>query len=325
MHELHIVTVKNFNTFLRPLSYCASPVLAIIAASFCWGSASAMTKSIVADTDPLAVLFIQLLASSLFLWTIVILKSCKLPTNKEALKIGSMGLLEPGLAYLLSTIGLLYTTASASSLIFATEPAMVACIAWFILRERIAKRTAKLLLIAIFGVALTSCGAEPSQHSLIGDLFIIGSTLCASFYVVLNQRVLVSINPLVVAALQQSVALGFASTLLLTYLLCIDSDLIFATHNIGFIALSGIVQYGLAFWFYLIAVRSLPVTIATLFLCLIPVFTIAAGYLFLREQLTTMQWIGAILIVTAMLRLRGSEETEKLIINPDRCSYDTLG
>jgi drug/metabolite transporter (DMT)-like permease len=63
---------------------------------------------------------------------------------------------------------------------------------------------------------------------------------------------------------------------------------------------SGIVQYALAFWFYLIALREITAGTAALFLTLIPVFGVGGAYLFLHEQLTLWQWLGAILIVTAV-------------------------
>lgn len=45
----------------------------------------------------------------------------------------------------------------------------------------------------------------------------------------------------------------------------------------GFAALSGIVNYSLPFWLYLVAIRSLPVGVAAQFLALAPVFGVPGG------------------------------------------------
>ena len=53
-----------------------------------------------------------------------------------------------------------------------------------------------------------------------------------------------------------------------------------------FAALSGIVQYALAFWLYLFALQHLRASVAAFYLALIPVFGIAAASVFLGESLS---------------------------------------
>jgi drug/metabolite transporter (DMT)-like permease len=85
---------------------------------------------------------------------------------------------------------------------------------------------------------------------------------------------------------------------------------------------SGVVYYALAFWFYIIGLKRIPASLAGLFLNFIPIFVVGGAYLFLAERLATGQWVGAALIlvaVMAMLRLQdpdtvpatGSYEDEK--------------
>jgi probable blue pigment (indigoidine) exporter len=65
-------------------------------------------------------------------------------------------------------------------------------------------------------------------------------------------------------------------------------------------AVSGVLYYAVAFWFYLTGLRRLPAAVAGVFINLIPVFGIAAGHLLLAERLTDRQWLGAVLIVVAV-------------------------
>ena len=74
----------------------------------------------------------------------------------------------------------------------------------------------------------------------------------------------------------------------------------------GWAAASGVVYYGLAFWFYLSGLKQAPASLAGLFLNLIPIFGVGGAYLFLGERLAAAQWAGAALIlgsVVSLLRL----------------------
>jgi drug/metabolite transporter (DMT)-like permease len=81
---------------------------------------------------------------------------------------------------------------------------------------------------------------------------------------------------------------------------------------------SGLVYYALAFWFYLVGLKKIPASLAGLFLNLIPIFAVGGAYLFLGERLAIGQWVGAVLILAAVvtiLRLHGRDTvraTERL-------------
>jgi drug/metabolite transporter (DMT)-like permease len=63
--------------------------------------------------------------------------------------------------------------------------------------------------------------------------------------------------------------------------------------------------YVAAFWFYLWALRSVPASMAGMFLNLIPVFGVSTAYVFLGERLTAIQWIGAAAILLSICALLG--------------------
>ncbi len=68
-------------------------------------------------------------------------------------------------------------------------------------------------------------------------------------------------------------------------------------------ALSGVMYYAAAFWFYLAGLRAVPVAVAGGFLNLIPVFGIATAYVLLAERLTPAQWTGTGVILLSVLAL----------------------
>jgi probable blue pigment (indigoidine) exporter len=78
------------------------------------------------------------------------------------------------------------------------------------------------------------------------------------------------------------------------------------------------VYYGLGFSFYVAGLRHVPASYAGAFLPLIPVFGVAAGYLF-GERLEPRQWLGALVIVAATVAIaaRHHAEAQRLPIELD--------
>jgi drug/metabolite transporter (DMT)-like permease len=52
-----------------------------------------------------------------------------------------------------------------------------------------------------------------------------------------------------------------------------------------------------------IALKKVPASLAGLFLNLIPIFGIGGAYIFLGERLVAVQWLGAMLILTAVVSI----------------------
>ena len=100
-------------------------IIYAILAALCWGIATVMSKGALVALSPILLLFIQLVASVVFLWVIVSFIKINYPSWKNILKFGSLGFLEPFAAYFLGLIGLSTIEASQATLIQATEAMMI--------------------------------------------------------------------------------------------------------------------------------------------------------------------------------------------------------
>jgi len=142
-----------------------------------------------------------------------------------------------------------------------------------------------------------------SQSSLLGDLLVLTGTLFAVVYVLLSKKHVGTSSPLQLTSAQQLV--GLVVTLLCFGLLSTLSppDEISASRiSLPFWLLalaSGIMQYALAFLFYLIALQTIPVRQAAFYVALIPVFGVVSAVLILGEQPSFAQWIGVVLVVAS--------------------------
>ena len=278
-------------------------VAALVASAACWGLATVMTKGALSALPPFALLAIQLAASITFLWISVVVLRQRVPRRVRTGRAAACGVLEPGLAYGAGVPGLMLTSAANASVVGATEPALICLLAWLLLGQRPEMRVVLSIVCAMAGVALVTVSGEDFGRShMAGDLLVLAGTLFAAFYVIASSRFVAVIAPLPLAALQQSAGFGFAGVLLAV---AWASGLESLPESVSLEALSlavvsGIVQYAVAFWLYLIGLKVVPASMAALFLALIPVFGVGGAMLFLGETVSAAQALGCVVVVAAV-------------------------
>lgn len=278
-------------------------VTAMVLSAACWGLATVMSKGALSAFSPPVLVSLQLGASVAFLWSAVGISGQSIRFDRDTRLAALSGVLEPGLAYVFGTFGLLLTTAGNASLIATTEPLLIAALAWLLFREKVRPATVAAILAAMAGVAMvTGAHGAGSGESPLGDFLVVLGTLFAALYVVASSRLVTKVEPLALAALQQSVGLIFALGFLFVWSPgSLPVELANGDWDILALALlSGIVQYALAFWLYLVGLKRLPASTAALFLTLTPVFGIGGAALFLGEQVTLWQAAGTLVILVSV-------------------------
>jgi drug/metabolite transporter (DMT)-like permease len=281
-------------------SLSGKAAVAMTLAAACWGLGTVMSKGVLDYLPPLLLLVVQLVGSLLFLWTAVFTRRRRQKIDRRAWRLGLTGLLNPGLAYTFGLLGLALTTASMSTLIWAAEPALILLLAWLLLRERL---TRPLLLSAVALAGAVMVVGAGTGGVLSGNLLVATAVLCCAIYTVWTRHLIAGVEPLVLVTLQQTVSLAWALLIWPLELWQMNwvpiTDIPF---TVWLMALaSGIVYYGLAFWFYITGLKETPASLASLFLNLIPIFGVSGAMLFLGERLSPVQWVGAIVIITAVL------------------------
>lgn len=280
---------------------------ALITSAACWGIATVISKTSLRHLPPITLLVIQLTASVVFLWTLLLIQRKPIAWNKRWLAASLPGWLNPGLAYTFSLLGLAHTTASLSTLLWATEPILILVLAWLILRERLTPKLVALSLLAVVGVILVAglgldVGAADSGR---GNALILAGVACCAVYTILARRVGAGIDSLVLVALQQTCALVWALIIwpIELHWVGLKPLSVIPISTWGWAIASGVIYYALAFWFYLIGLTHIPASRASIFLNLIPVFGVSAAFVWLGERLSPPQLFGAALILAATLGL----------------------
>lgn len=284
-----------------------STVLALILAAASWGIGTVVSKRATAELPPLTLLLIQLGASLVVLGLFMRWRRLPFRDPSSSPLLGRLGLLNPGLAYALSLLGLVHITASLSVLLWALEPVLILFLAGWLLRERITLSLVTLSLVAVTGMLLV-IGQPNGSGSLLGVALTIAGVACCAIYTVATRRWLGtagSTSQVLVA--QQAHALALAGLLVGAAWLVGGAALPASVSLAGWVSAvaSGVLYYGVAYWLYLSGLRHVPASVAALSFYLIPLFGVAAGFLLLGERLLPTQWLGvAVVLVAIYLILR---------------------
>lgn len=290
-------------------------ILGLILAAAAWGTGTVISKRAVEEIAPLTLLVIQLASSVVVL--ALLMRSRRIAVRDRSARplLGRLGILNPGLAYALSLLGLVHITASLSVLLWALEPILILVLAAWFLAERAGVVVLAMSAVAISGMLLVAYQPD-TEGNVVGVALTVAGVACCAIYTVVTRRWIGESDgtaPVVVA--QQSHALGFGLVVVAILWLAGGAVWPAAVTPLGWASAvgSGVLYYGLAYWLYLSALRTVPATFAAASFYLVPLFGLAASFLLLGERLEPGQWLGVLVVSTtviAILRRTRSARTE---------------
>lgn len=151
--------------------------LALLSITFVWGATFTLTKEALQQIAPLPFLALRFLLAAIALSVLAAASpTARRSFHRHALQLGGLlGLLLFG-AYVLQTIGLLYTTPATAGFLTGLSVVMVPLFAMPILHITPGRRTWAAVLLAALGLAFL-CGPG-LLHLAIGDVLVL---LCAVF------------------------------------------------------------------------------------------------------------------------------------------------
>jgi len=292
-------------------AFARADLIKLILAATCWGLGTVISKRALEEIPPLTLLPIQLTVSLGVLLVLMRRRGLSLRSDGPAL-LGRLGILNPGLAYALSLIGLVTISASLSVLIGALEPIIILMLAAIFLGERITPALAILSGVALAGMVMV-VNDPSSAGQAIGVAFALAGIACCAMYTILTRRFLPEAQETgQVVFAQQAHALAFAA-ILVAVVGVVGGTVAPASltpAGVGSAVASGALYYAGAYWFYVGALRNVPAALSAVSFYLIPIVGISAGAIFLGERLEPIQWVGVALVlgaVVAIFRLRSDQ------------------
>ena len=286
----------------------AAPILrrdlvSLILAAICWGLGTVVSKAALSEVPPVSLLAVQLASSVAVLALLMRAHGVPLRGDTPAL-LARLGILNPGLAYALGLLGLMTITASMSVLLWALEPVMILVLAGIVLRERLTPGILVLSGAAIGGILLLVYDPASIGGQAVGIGLALAGIGCCAAYTVMTRRTIPDARETSQVVLAQQ-AYGLLFALLLVGTFAVLGQPVAPTGltplGVASALASGVLYYAGAYWLYLGALRRVPASIAAGSFYLIPIVGVAAGAVVLGERLSAIQWIGAVVVLAAVL------------------------
>jgi drug/metabolite transporter (DMT)-like permease len=279
------------------------PFIALVLAMILWSSSFIALKIAFKTYDPMFVIFMRMfIASLLFCGIFIFVKSKLFEYKKGDLKyIIFMAFCEPCLYFIFEAKALENTSASQAGMITSMLPVMVAISAVFFLNEKMSFNIVGGFLLTIAGALLLSVGAKEVEHSpnpLLGNFYEFLAMICATGYTVSLKYLSDRYTPLFLTAIQAFTGALFFFPFLFNKGTQLPMHFE-AVPAIAIIYLGSFITLG-AYGLYNFGVSKIPASQASLFINLIPLFTIVLAFLILEERFTKIQYFASLLVLAGL-------------------------
>jgi drug/metabolite transporter (DMT)-like permease len=202
--------------------------------------------------------------------------------------------------------GVSQTSATASGVILASLPAVVAVFSWLFLREKLESRTIIAAGLAFAGVAaLSVVKDEYGVMTVVGNVLVFCCVCCEAVYIILGKRLTKSLSPKRISALINLIGLA----LILPFGIWQAISFQFSGVSVavwGLLVFYAVAASMLSTWLWLTGLQTVPASHSGVFTIALPMAATFIGVQFLSERLTLVHGIafacaaaGILLIATS--------------------------
>jgi drug/metabolite transporter (DMT)-like permease len=273
-----------------------------LAAMLFWGMSFVWTSILLKYFQPVSIIFIRLVISSLFLFSVsLLLNKWEKVQRSDFWLFFLSAVFNPFLYFLGENYGLKYSSPTTTSVIIATIPVFSPIVAYLFFREKLTLVNIAGLFLSFGGVILMLITKNFSLSiDKNGILFLSEAVLAALIYSVLVRKLTFRYKPLTIIKYQN----------LIGVFLFLPIFLVFESHSTSLVKpnleivssflLLSILASSLSFVFYTKSIQLLGISKANIFSNLIPVFTAIFSFFLLAEHFTVQKLVGMFLVITGV-------------------------
>ena len=268
-----------------------------------WGTTFISTKILLIDFQPVEILFLRFVIGLLALM-IVCPRRLKGTTLNQEITFAAAGLCGICLYYLLENIALTYTMASNVGVIIAVAPFFTAILSHIFMKEEEKLKINFFIgfVAAMAGIFLISFNGSDLQLNPIGDLLALLAAFVWACYAVLTKRIS-RFGYHIILTTRRVFFYGILFMIPTLFLFDFRLELSrFANHvylwNILFLGLGASASCFVTWNF---AVKFLGAVKTSIYIYMVPVITVAASVLILKEQITLLAVGGTVLTLAGLL------------------------
>ena len=272
-------------------------VLFLLIAMLTWASSFIAFKVALGPLGPMSLMFGRMLIASLcFVYFIKHFRTLVF-TKQDIKYILLLTFFEPCLYFLFEAKALQLTTASQAGMMTSMMPLMTAIAASFVLKEYLSKRVLIGSLLAVIGAIWLSLGAQSSEHAsnpLLGNFLEFCAMICGTWYAISVRYLSQKFSALFLTAIQAFIGAIFFAPLAVWEYFTLPMNVTWEIF--GWVCYLGIVVTLGGYGMFNLALGRIEASRASVFVNLIPVFTILLAYLFLGEVLSETEMMASFVI-----------------------------
>lgn len=272
-------------------------IVFLIIAMLTWASSFVALKAVLGELGPMSAMFGRMVIAALCF--VYFIKQFRLLTftKRDVKYILLLTFFEPCLYFIFEANSLRFTTASQAGMITSMMPLMTAIAASFVLKEYLSKRVVIGSALAVAGAVWLSLGAQSSEHAsdpLLGNFLEFCAMICATWYTISVRYLSQKFSALFLTAIQTFIGTLFFFPLAVWESWGIPLNLTWET--LWWLAYLGIVVTLGGYGMFNLALSRIEASRASVFVNLIPVFTILLAYFFLGEVLSQTEMMASCVI-----------------------------
>lgn len=266
-----------------------------------WGSTFIATKMLLAELTPVQIMLCRFAIAYVVLW--VIHPKAEKTEFKDELLFFAMALFGCTLYFITENTALQYTLASNVSIIVASAPIITAILAHFFIKgETFSKNTVLGFAVAFAGVVLVVFnGKFVLKLNPAGDALSLGAAVSWAVYSVILRTCVDRFNSVMLT--RKLMFYGFITALPVAI---IQGDRMpFETFKnpvmLFCVLFLGVIGSGICYVMWNKAISHLGVVTTNNYIYINPFVTLVTGGIFLKEPITVMGVIGAMLIISGVV------------------------
>lgn len=264
-----------------------------------WGLSFIWSSLLLKYYQPVTLIFIRLIISSIFLFTLIFFLGKNEKVERKDYKLIFLSaLFNPFLYFLGENYGLKFSSPTIAAVIIATIPLFSPLIAYMTFREKLSP--VNFIGIAVSFVGVITMLISPNLTfvaDIKGVVFLFGAVFAALLYTVTLRKLTLKYSAIVLVANQNLIGIF----LFLPFFVLFEAKSAISVPLTGEIVSSmlflSIFASSVSFVFFAHSVKLFGISKSNLFSNLIPVFTAIFSYFLLSEYFTLQKIVGIALVI----------------------------
>ncbi len=277
--------------------------LAILSVVVIWGTNYTVVKESLSAFPPLAFMALRFVLAAVAMGAVLLALEGWKPLPKATLwKLVGLGLVGNTVYQLLFVLGMSHTSAANSGMLAAVTPVLVALLGAVLGVDKLSRTVLAGLVFAVTGMVLIVSvrGPEMTAETRLGDLLILGGSMCWALYTVGIRTVGPDVSALRITALTMLTGAPGLALMGLPDILRMDAAGVAPMAWAG-VVYSALVPLVLAYFLWNRMVQAVGSSRTSLYNCGIPIVAALTAWAVRGEQPTALQAAGAALIVMGVL------------------------